>query len=98
MNCCIFAHTFKENNYDMSYKRLKKELIETFNLNSQQAFEKFFSVSVILLSGFLFFISKVMFSHLLLKLLHILFLNRYQNSKYLLKGRKTHQDYKITRT
>lgn len=28
-------------NYDMSYKRLKKELIETFNLNSQQAFEKF---------------------------------------------------------
>lgn len=28
-------------NYDMSYKRLKKELIETFNLNSWQAFEKF---------------------------------------------------------
>lgn len=28
-------------NYDMSYKRLKKELIETFNLNSQTAFEKF---------------------------------------------------------
>ena len=28
-------------NYDMSYKRLKKELIETFNLNSQNAFEKF---------------------------------------------------------
>lgn len=28
-------------NYDMSYKRLKKELIETFNLNSQKAFEKF---------------------------------------------------------
>ena len=28
-------------NYDMSYKRLKKELVETFNLNSQQAFEKF---------------------------------------------------------
>ena len=28
-------------NYDMSYKRLKKELIETFNLNSQIAFEKF---------------------------------------------------------
>ena len=26
-------------NYDMSYKRLKKELIETFNLNSQKAFE-----------------------------------------------------------
>lgn len=28
-------------NRDMSYKRLKKELIETFNLNSQTAFEKF---------------------------------------------------------
>lgn len=28
-------------NYDMSYKRLKKELIETFNLNSWSAFEKF---------------------------------------------------------
>ena len=33
-------------NYDMSYKRLKKELIETFNLNSQQAFEKFFSDNI----------------------------------------------------
>ena len=28
-------------NYDMSYKRVKKELIETFNLNSQYAFELF---------------------------------------------------------
>jgi len=28
-------------NYDMSYKRLKKEFIETFNLNSQIAFDKF---------------------------------------------------------
>lgn len=28
-------------NYDMSYKRVKKELIETFNLNSQLAFELF---------------------------------------------------------
>ena len=28
-------------NYDMSYKRVNKELIETFNLNSQLAFEKF---------------------------------------------------------
>lgn len=28
-------------NYDMSYKRLKKELEETFNLNSNEAFEKF---------------------------------------------------------
>lgn len=29
-------------NYDMSYKRVKKEIIETFNLNSQEAFERFF--------------------------------------------------------
>ena len=28
-------------NYDMSYKRIKKELAETFNLNSQKAFEIF---------------------------------------------------------
>ena len=28
-------------NYDMSYKRVKKELMETFNLNSQRAFEIF---------------------------------------------------------
>lgn len=28
-------------NYDISYKRVKKELIETFNLNSQRAFELF---------------------------------------------------------
>lgn len=28
-------------NYDMSFKRVKKELIETFNLNSQKAFELF---------------------------------------------------------
>ncbi len=28
-------------NYDMSYKRVKKELMETFNLNSQKAFELF---------------------------------------------------------
>ena len=28
-------------NYDMSYKRVKKELMETFNLNSQLAFEIF---------------------------------------------------------
>jgi len=28
-------------NYDMSYKRLKKELVETFNLNSRNAFERF---------------------------------------------------------
>lgn len=41
-------HTFflqeeylKNVNYDMSYKRLKDELISTFNLNSQKAFDKF---------------------------------------------------------
>lgn len=31
----------KNVNYDMSYKRLKKEFMETFNLNKQSAFEKF---------------------------------------------------------
>lgn len=33
-------------NYDMSYKRLKKELIETFNLNSQKAFELFINEGI----------------------------------------------------
>ncbi len=33
-------------NYNMSYKRLKKELIETFNLNSQIAFEKFINEKI----------------------------------------------------
>ena len=33
-------------NYDMSYKRVKKEIIETFNLNSQQAFERFFDEKI----------------------------------------------------
>ena len=33
-------------NYDMSYKRVKKELIETFNLNSQKAFEKFINEKI----------------------------------------------------
>ena len=31
----------KNVNYDMSYKRIKKELTETFNLNSQKAYEEF---------------------------------------------------------
>lgn len=31
----------KNINYNMSFKRLKKELVETFNLNSTKAFEKF---------------------------------------------------------
>lgn len=33
-------------NYDMCYKRIKKELIETFNLNSQAAFEKFINEGI----------------------------------------------------
>ena len=33
-------------NYDMSYKRIKKELIETFSLNSQVAFEKFINQKI----------------------------------------------------
>lgn len=38
----ILQEKYLENiNYDMSYKRLKKELEETFNLNSWLAFEKF---------------------------------------------------------
>jgi len=36
----------KNINYDMSYKRLKKELVETFNLNSQTAFEKFINENI----------------------------------------------------
>lgn len=33
-------------NYDMCYKRIKKELIETFNLNSQAAFERFYDEGI----------------------------------------------------
>lgn len=33
-------------NYDMCYKRVKKELIETFNLNSQIAFERFINQKI----------------------------------------------------
>lgn len=33
-------------NYDMSYKRIKKELVETFNLNSQYAFERFINENI----------------------------------------------------
>ena len=39
--------TYLENiNRDMSYKRLKKELIETFNLNKQKAFDLFFEQKI----------------------------------------------------
>lgn len=33
-------------NYDMSYKRLKKELMETFNLNLESAYERFFDLGI----------------------------------------------------
>ena len=33
-------------NYDMSYKRLKKELTETFNLNNRKAFENFVNQNI----------------------------------------------------
>ncbi|MBR6099616.1 CCA tRNA nucleotidyltransferase [bacterium] len=36
----------KNVNYDMSFKRVKKELIETFNLNSQTAYDEFISADI----------------------------------------------------
>ena len=36
----------KNINYDMSYKRLKKELEETFNLNNRTAFERFINQGI----------------------------------------------------
>lgn len=36
----------KNINYDMCYKRIKKELMETFNLNSQEAFERFYDEGI----------------------------------------------------
>jgi len=41
----------KNINYDMSYHRLKKELVETFNLNKQEAFDKFLKEKIYLLLG-----------------------------------------------
>lgn len=41
----------KNINYDMSYHRLKKELVETFNLNSQEAYERFTSEGIYKLLG-----------------------------------------------
>ena len=38
-------------NYDMSYFRLKKELVETFNLNKQEAFDKFIEQKMYRLLG-----------------------------------------------
>lgn len=46
-NTLKFQQEYLENvNYDMSFKRLKKELIETFNLNIQSAYEKFFEYKI----------------------------------------------------
>ena len=36
----------KNINYDMSYHRLKKELVETFNLNKQKAYEEFINQGI----------------------------------------------------
>ena len=41
----------KNINYDMSFHRLKKELVETFNLNKQEAFEKFLAQGIYKLLG-----------------------------------------------
>lgn len=41
----------KNINYDMSFKRLKKELIETFNLNKQTAFDRFITQNIYKLLG-----------------------------------------------
>lgn len=38
-------------NYDMSYHRVKKELIETFNLNNSEAFDKFIKDGIYKLLG-----------------------------------------------
>lgn len=52
-------------NYDMSYKRLKKELVETFNLNSQIAFKKFIEQGIYkLISPVKFKLPKINFESL----------------------------------
>ncbi len=38
-------------NYDLSFKRLKKELMETFNLNKQECFDRFVSQKIYKLIG-----------------------------------------------
>lgn len=55
-------------NYDMSYKRLKKELIETFNLNKWEAFERFVNQGIYkLVSPKCFVLPKYDFSELIKK-------------------------------
>lgn len=51
-NTARFQKEYLKNiNYDMSYHRLKKELVETFNLNSQEAYERFTSEGIYKLLG-----------------------------------------------
>ena len=48
----ILQENYLDNiNYDMSYKRLKKEIVETFNLNKQEAFDRFISQKIYRLIG-----------------------------------------------
>ncbi|MBO6257567.1 CCA tRNA nucleotidyltransferase [bacterium] len=55
-------------NYDMSYKRLKKELVETFNLNKWEAFERFVNQGIYkLVSPKKFILPKYNFSNLIKK-------------------------------
>ena len=55
-------------NYDMSYKRLKKELVETFNLNKWNAFERFINQNIYkLISSQKFTIPEYDFSSLVKK-------------------------------
>ena len=51
-NTARFQKEYLKNiNYDMSYHRLKKELVETFNLNRQEAYDRFTSEGIYKLLG-----------------------------------------------
>lgn len=43
---CLQEKYLANINYDMSYKRVKKELVETFSLNSQDAFNRFIGENI----------------------------------------------------
>lgn len=46
-NTCRLQEEYLANiNYDVCYKRIKKEVMETFNLNSQEAFERFYDEGI----------------------------------------------------
>ena len=65
---CLQENYLANINYDMSYKRIKKELIETFNLNSQKAFELFVQEGIYkLISSEKFSIPKVNIEELIKK-------------------------------